>query len=326
MGEPVVERLRALPGVRDVAVAIRAPLSLSGGGQAQSILPEHADPQTGRTDVKFNAVTANYFTAMGIRLLEGRVFTESDEQGQANAVIVSEPFARRFFPGTSAVDRTVRIGTPGVEHRIVGVVEHAVINAVDEEPEPYVYLPFWRGGYSETTFLVEAGAGATSLATAVRTTLRSFDQRLDPRMLMSMDELVRYSGRAYRWTALLAAALGGLGLLLTAIGVYGVVSFNTARRTREIGIRRALGAGRGQVLGLVLQDGIRLALAGIVLGIPAALLAARLLSSLLFGVRAADAPSFVGAVAIVLLIVLLATLVPAWRAARVAPSSALRTP
>ncbi len=324
-GDVLVEGLRAVPGVRDVAVALRAPLSLSGGGLALSVVPDGADPRAGAIDVKFNAVTPNYFSTMGIRLVQGRVFTQGDERAEANTIIVSEQFARRFFPGTRAIDRTVRIGGPDlVEHRIVGIVANVAINAVNEEPEPYFYLPFWRGRYAETTFLVESRTDRAAPRSAVRAALRGVDQRFDPRMLVSMDELVRYSGRTYRWTALLAGVLGTLGLLLTAIGVYGVVSFNTARRTREIGIRLALGATRGQVMGLVMQDGLRLAIGGIAVGIPVALGCARLLSSLLLGVRSADVVSFAAAAAVVLLIVVLATFLPARRAVRVAPSTALR--
>jgi predicted permease len=324
-GDAVLEQLRALPGVRDAAVALRAPLSLSGAGLSRTVLPEDADPRDGRVEVKYNAVGANYFSTVGIRLLEGRPFTEQDQRGDSKVIVVSEPFARRFFPGRSAIDRTVRIEPGAIDHRIVGVVEHVVIGAVNEEREAYFYLPFWPGGYSEATFLVEASTGTASIGPGVRSVLKDIDERFDPRMVASLEELVRYSARNYRWTALLAAVLAMLGLLLTAIGVYGVISFNTIRRTREIGIRVALGARPGQVMGLVLKDGTRLAAAGIAIGLPAALLAARLLSSLLFGVQPADLPSFAGAAAIVLLIVVLATFIPARRALRVTPSTALRT-
>lgn len=324
-GDALVERLRALPGVRNVAVALRAPLSLSGGGLTHPVLTEGADPKAGPLDVKFNAVTPNYFSTMGIRVLEGRVFTAEDERAEGHAIVVSERFARRFFPGATAIDRRVRIGNPDpIEYRIVGIVEDVAINAVNEEQEPIFYLPFWQHDYPETTFLVETQSGTATPGAAVRATMRDLDRRFDPRMLVTMEELVRYSGRNYRWTALLAAVLATLGLLLTAIGVYGVVSFSTARRTREIGIRLALGATRGQVLGLVMRDGVRLAIIGLAAGIPAALGCARLLSSLLLGVRPGDLLSFTAAAAIVLLIVTVATFLPARRAVRVPPSTALR--
>jgi putative ABC transport system permease protein len=316
--------------VRSVAVARRAPLSLSGAGLAERVRLPGDDPSApgGVPEIKFNGVDSNYFSTLGIRLLEGRVFTDADQRAGEPVIIVSDLFARRFFPGTRAVGQRVRIGTgEGLEHRIVGVVEHVVNAAIDEEPEPYFYVPYWRRIYGgETTFLIEAEGDAAALAGLVRGTLRAFNPGYDPRLIATMEELVRYSVRTYRWTALLAAVLGGIGLLLTAIGVYGVVALNTTRRTREIGIRLALGATRGDVLGLVLREGMRLALVGVLIGVPTTLAVGQVLSSLLFGVSPADAISIAGAVALVLVVVLAATLVPARRAVLVAPSSSLRTP
>jgi len=327
IGELAVARLRTLPGVRDVAVARRAPLSLSGAGLTHRV--RAADAAAGRAvpEVKFNAVSANYFSVLGIRLRQGRVFAEADQRAGEPVVVVSEPFAARFFPGSPALDRTVRIGDgDGVPHRIVGIVDHVVNSSISEEREPYFYLPYWRGAYgTETTFLVEAAGNAALLVAPVRAALRAINPQFDPRLVATLDELVGYSARAFRWTALLAGVLGAFGLLLTAIGVYGAVALNTTRRTREIGIRMALGARRGQVLGLVMKEGVRLAVVGLAVGIPAALACARLLSSLLFGVSPGDVASFAGAALVVLLIVALATYLPARRAVRVTPSTALRT-
>jgi predicted permease len=329
-GDAVAARLQSLPGVRRVAVARRAPLSLTGAGLAQRVrVPgTESDPAQGVPEIKFNAVSANYFQTLGIRLLEGRAITEADEGGGEHAIVVSQLFARRFFPGTRAIGRIVHVGDgDGVPHRIVGIVDNVVNAAVGEEPEPYVYLSYWRGTYrGELTFLLEADANAGALAAPLRGVLRGFNPEFDPRLVATLDELARYSTRTYRWTALLAATLGALGLLLTAIGVYGVISFNTARRTREIGIRLALGARRSQVLRLVLADGARLAVVGVAIGLAAAALGARLLASLLFGVTPTDLRSFAGAAAIVLLVVVAAILLPARRAVGVAPSTALRTP
>jgi putative ABC transport system permease protein len=327
-GEAVIDRLRAIAGVRDVAVARRAPLSLSGAGLTHRVqIPGAAANAPGVPQVKFNAVSANYFTVLGICVREGRVFAEADQRGGEPVVVVSEPFATRFFPGQDAVGRAVRIGDgDGVPHRIIGIVDHVVNSAIAEEREAYFYLPYWRGRYgTETTLLVETNGDAALLAGPVRNTLRGVNPQYDPRLVATLDELVRYSARAYRWTALLAAILGAFGLVLTGVGVYGAVSLNTTRRTREIGIRVALGATRRQVLGLVVQDGVRLAAIGLAIGIPAALGCARLLSSLLFGVHPADLLSYAGAAAIVVLIVLVATFLPARRAVGVAPSTALRT-
>ena len=229
-GDAVVERLRALPGVRDVAVARRAPLSLTGAGLTHRVQIAGAAPSPGGVpQVKFNAVSANYFTVLGIRLREGRVFADADQRGGEPVVVVSEPFATRFFPGQQALGRAVRIGDgEGVPHRIVGIVDHVVNSTMAEEREAYFYLPYWRGRYgTETTFLVGTEGDAALLAGPVRSTLRGFNPQFDPRLVATLDELVRYSARAYRWTALLAAVLGAFGLLLTGVGVYGAVSLTT---------------------------------------------------------------------------------------------------
>jgi len=329
-GNAVVARLRALPGVREVAVARRAPLSLSGAGLTRRVrVPETMpDPAGDVPELRFNAVSANYFHTLGIHVREGRVFSDAEQRGGEHVVVVSDFFAHRFFPRARAVGRTVRLGEgDGIEHRIIGVVDDVMNTSFGEEPEPYFYVPYWRESWgTETTFLLETRGDAAALAPAVRSTLRAIDPRYDPRLLSTLDELVRFSASSYRWTALLASVLGALGLLLTAVGVYGLVSFDTARRTREIGIRVALGAARGQVLRLILRDGMRVAIAGTLIGVPAAFALTRLMSSLLFGVSPADAAAFAVSVTIVLIIVLVATMIPARRAVRVTPTIALRNP
>jgi putative ABC transport system permease protein len=323
--ELAVQRLSALPGVKAVAVAIRAPLSLSGGALAQRVhIPGGAAPRTDeRLASKFGAVSTNYFATMGIRIVEGRAFTDLDQRPGDPVVIVSEQFATRFL-GNEHIGTMVRLGGPGgTDHRVVGIARNAVINRIGEAPEPYVYLPFWRGRYGEFTFLLETSGDAVAPA-AVRDILKRLDPRLDPRQIVTIGDYIRFSASDYQATAALASALATIGLLLTAVGVYGVIASRTTRRTREIGIRIALGATRGEILALVLGDGGRMALLGLAFGVPAALIATQLVRSLLFGVGPWDALAFGGATALVVLTVAAATLVPAWRATRITPSTALR--
>ncbi|HYN10885.1 MAG TPA: ABC transporter permease [Vicinamibacterales bacterium] len=325
--ELAVQRLSALPGVRAVAIAIRAPLSLSGGGLAQRVqVPGGSTPAAGESpDVKYGAVSADYFDIMGIRIAEGRAFTNDDERPGEPVVVISEQFAARFFAGHGSLGKVVRLGGPeGVEHRVVGVARNAVINRIGEAPEPYFYVPYRRGTYGELTFLLDTTRDGAVAATAVRETLKQIDPRLEPRQLVTMDQYLRFSASDYQATAVLATALGVVGLLLTAVGVYGVIAYRTTRRTREIGLRMALGATRRQVLGLVIGEGGRLVLRGLVIGLPAALLTTRLIRSLLFGVQPWDATAFGGATTLLVVTVITATLVPAWRATRVTPSMALR--
>ncbi len=327
VGTQAVERLQALPGVKRVAVAIRAPLSLSGGGMARRVVTEDmtSAPAAGYPQIKFNAVGASYFDTLAIPIREGRGFTADDETTGERAVVVNERFASGFFPGRSAVGRTIRVGTAdSPPYRIVGVVANTVVNELNEPPEPYIYLPYWRDDYGELTFLIEAAGDPAALAPAVRATLRQVDERLDPRQLTTLAQYVGYAASSFRATAALSGGLGLVGLVLTGLGVYGVVASRVVRRTREIGIRLALGAERGQVLRLVCAEGARLGLPGVAVGIPAALATTRVLQSLLFGVDPWDASALVGALAALAIAVAAATLVPAWRAVRTSPATSLR--
>lgn len=320
-------RLEALPGVTRVAVAIRAPLSLSGGGLAQAVFVPDRPPQPGEglPQVKFTAVSSHYFETLGVPIRRGRGFTAADDRPGEPVIVVNEQFARRFFPGADPIDRTVRLGGErGPTHRIVGVVQNTVIGQIGEEAQPYFYLPYWRGRYGDITYLVEHGGTATGLATAVRAALTATHPSLEPRRVITMSQYIEYSASTYQATAALSVSLGVLGLILTAVGVYGVVAYRTSRRTREIGVRVALGAAPGQVVSLVLGDGVRLVLWGIAVGVPAALAFTHMVESMVFGVSAWDPFAFAVAAGVLAFTVILATFVPARRAARVNPSTALR--
>ncbi len=327
VGEDARRRLAALPGVTNVALALRAPLSLSGGGYAKPMFFPDRPPQPGAglPDVKLNAVSASYFDVIGTRLLRGRLFEAADERQGELVIIVNEQFARTFFPGRDPIGALVRPGGPDAPlHRIVGIVQNATINDIGEPPEPYFYIPYWRGSYGEITYLVRTAGDAASLAPAVRDTLRKTSSALDPRRLITMSAYIDDSASSYRATATLAAALGGIGLLLTVLGVYGVIAYRTSRRSREIGIRMALGAQPREVLGMVLREGARIACTGIIVGVPLALAGTHLLGSMLFQVSPWDSAALTTAALVLLGCVSAAAAVPAWRAARVDPSVALR--
>ena len=325
--EDAMARLAATPGVERVAIAFRAPLSLSGGGMARPVYFPDAPPAPGEglPDVKFNPVSASYFDTMGTRVLRGRVLTRADEGAGEPVMVVNEEFERRFFPGGTAVDRRVQPGGPTAPvHRIVGVVENAVINSIGEEPEPYFYLPFWRRGSGEVTFLVRTTSDASAFAPIVKDILESVDPRLRPRRIVTMREYMAYSASDYRATAALALTLGLVGLLLTVLGVYGVIAYRTAQRTREIGIRMALGAARGDVLRMMLIEGGRVAVAGVGIGLMLALAATRAIQSMLFHVSAWDPASFTTSAVVVFALACVAIAIPAWRAVRSSPAAALR--
>jgi predicted permease len=324
--DDAMARLQALPGVTGVAVAFRAPLSLSGGGLAQEVaFPDRAPARGGPPEVKYNVVSASYFRTMGIRLLEGRVFTREDESGDAPIVIVSDRFARQYFPSRTAVGKIVHPGgTTGRDCEIVGVVNDVVVGDVAEPREPYLYVPYSRKPHGEFTFLISATTDAASLAGPTRRALRGTDRRLDPRIIATMGQLVELSAQQYRLTATLVGALGFIGLLLTAVGVYGVVAYNTTRRVRELAMRLALGARRGQVVRLVVGEGVRLTLVGLCIGLPLAMLGTRGLASFLFDTHPWDPFSFTLSAVVLAVAVCLASLIPALRIARLDPARALR--
>jgi predicted permease len=320
-------RVAALPGVADVAVAIRAPLSLSGGMLAQPVVvPGNTAPVTDAPpDVKYAAVSANYFEALGATITQGRPFTEAESRGGEPVALINQAFADRFFSGVDPVNRFIRPGGPDApDHRVVGVTSNAAISRIGEPPEPYFYVPYWRRRAGEGTLLIRPTADINVLGPEVRAALRELDPRLDPRLVITMRQYIEFSSGSYRTTATLATTLGGIGLLLMTLGIYGVVTYQTARRTREFGIRVAVGAGRAQVLRLVLGEAWRLAGAGLLLGIPLALGAGWAMSSLLFGVSPWSVPALAVAAVVLLAAVLAATCIPAWRATRVNPMTALR--
>jgi putative ABC transport system permease protein len=322
-----VRQLEALPAVSSVAVAIRAPLSLSGGGMAQPVFLPHAPagPAAGLPSVKFNAVSSNYFSTVGTRIVRGRPFDDLDQQGSTPSVIVNERFAAQFFPGRDPLHGVIRLGGPrGTDHRIVGIAQHAAINAIDEAPEPYFYLPYWTESRGEITFFLATAADAALLALPARDALRRLDPRLEPRRLIALREYIDYSARVYKTTALLASTLGTIGLILTALGVYGAIAYRMLRRSRELAIRVAVGAAPSQMLSMLLREGFRVLFLGLAIGIPCALAANRQMSSRLFGVAPWDTPSFLASASLLLLIVGAAVLIPALRAMRVDPSSLLR--
>ena len=322
-----LRRVEALPGVTHAAIAVRAPLSLSGGGMARPVyFPEQPPaPGEGLPQVRFNPVSAGYFETVGTRLLRGRLFSSQDEGPGEPVIVVNEQFERQYFPGRSAIDQRVQPGGPSAPmHRIVGIVQDAVINDIGESPEPYFYLPYWRQPFGEVTFLVQVAGDPAALAPALKATLKGVDPHLDPRRILTMRDYIDYAARTYRATAVLAAVLAGVGLLLTVLGIYGVVAYRTANRTREIGIRVALGARRGEVVRLVMREGAVLAALGLAIGVPAALASTRVLGALVFRVSVWDPPAFGAAAVVLFLSVCAATAIPAWRATRITPSTALR--
>jgi predicted permease len=329
----VIASLRALPGVESVAYGIRSPLMPSEGGIATKVtLPGDPDlPEP--IEIKYNAVSPDFLDVTGTRIMHGRGFTVSDNENGPPVVIVSQAMARKYWPGRNPLGQTVRMPGFGnrvnrsatLEARIVGVAQDAPVNQVGEIPEPYMYLPFHLSHMGEITFLLETRQNAMSTAQDVRQVLIHANPLLDPMLVTSLPELIRYSTGNYQMMAELVTALGLVGLMLTVVGLYGFLAFRVTQRQREIGIRMALGASRKAATLLILRDTARLAVVGLVIGVVLAIAAGRLESSALFGVHALDTLSVLAALAILGVAITAAGWVPACRAASVDPMRSLRS-
>jgi len=319
----VRDKAAALPGVRHATLARRVLLSESGGGTQQRVSIPGVELPQGQLSVpiKFDAVDGNYFRAIGTSLIEGREFNSGDSPSASPVVIVSRTMAERFWPNKQVLGS--EIVADGVARQIVGVAEDAKINSVHETSEPYMYFPFAQLPGGEGTLIVEAEDNTPALTGRILSEI----QRVDRNVPVSIRTL-RYLMQQAFWADQIAAgfvgALGALGIFLGTIGLYGVVAFTVSRRSREIGIRMALGAEKGDIMRLVLGHGLALAAVGAAIGLIASFAVMRFLSTLLFGVRPTDPLTFTCSSALVILVALAASWIPARRAASIDPMQSLR--
>jgi putative ABC transport system permease protein len=322
--EEAMRQFRAMPGVEQVAYAIRSPLMLSEGGMDQKVLvPGHTNPDNA-PEIKYNAVSSNYLTLTGTRILAGRGFDPQDDISGPPVVVISRTMARRYWNDKDPIGGTIRLVSRGMDARIVGIAEDAPINAIGELPEPYFYLPFRFQGWGEITFLVRSRQDAMALAQPVRDKLVGIDPQFGPIMVTSMAELIQFFSASYRVAAELVTALGLLGLLLTIVGLSAFLMYRVQQRTAEIGLRMALGSTRREAAMLVFREVLRATMIGALLGLPLALIGLRLAASALFGVRSWDPLSIAAALLVLSMVVAATALIPARRAAGVEPMTALR--
>ena len=320
----VEERVGTVPGVRAASFSMLA----FNQGTWTSPASTRGDSSTTRTEqgIRNNAVGPDFFSAMGIPLLTGRGFGAQDTEASPKVAVISEALAQRLFPGDSPLGR--RFGRGGPEHsediEVIGVVKDAKYGDLMEEPQPMAYYPYSQEinflGNLEVNFSGNAGA----VSSEVRRAIKEVNRDIPIVDAVRMSDHVARSLVQQRLIARLSSFFGLLALLLACIGLFGIMSFSVARRTNEIGIRMALGAERGDVLRLVMREGLAPVLIGVALGLPAALLGARLITSLLFGLTPADPLTVCAATILLLAIAGLAGYLPARKASRVDPMTALR--
>ncbi|MBA4137134.1 MAG: hypothetical protein C0518_07445 [Opitutus sp.] len=325
--ERALEKLRTLPGVTHAALT--NPLPLSGGGNQTSYVIE-GEPEPGpgkRPSTENNAASRDYFETMRIPLLRGRTFTDQEKLDDPQTIVIDTKFAETHFPNQDPLGKRVNFGPPNgapAWATIIGVVGHVQNYGIGQDTRVQIYYPYHRVGPGFVSFVLRTQQDPATLGALIRSTMRELEPTLPIFGLRTMDELFEQSVTNERIMLRLLGVFAGIALLLAAIGLYGVLSYIVAQRTREVGVRMALGATAGSVRSLMLRQGMRLALIGLGIGALAALGLGKLMSSVLFGVSPFDPVSLAAVAALLLLIGLLASWLPAHRATRINPTEALR--
>lgn len=324
--ERATELLEASPAIARAGTIDALPLADDRQGTGFSIDGSTDTPAVANANVNFAFVSPGYFDAMGIPLLRGRTFDGRDRPDGAPTIVVNEAFARRFLPAADPIGRRIRMGfNTQTPREIVGVVGDERHEALDEQPPPGVFVSYLQYGWSSRLTLVAAARAGTDAAVAeMRQVVRQLDPEVPLYDVRTLEAIVREAVRRPQFSTVLLGMFAAAALLLAATGVYGVISQLVSERTREFGVRYALGATRGDVAWLVLRFGGSLALLGTLFGLPAAFAFGRLLSGLLYGVGPGSPLPYVAMAAVLSLVALAAALAPARRATRVDPLAALR--
>ncbi|HEV8385874.1 MAG TPA: ABC transporter permease, partial [Candidatus Acidoferrales bacterium] len=320
----VIERVEALPGVRSASLAETIPLE--SGGASESVRAEGRTPAPDEPS-EYNMIAAgpNYFRTMGIPLVGGRDFLDTDRDGAALVAIINETMAQRFWPNQDAVGKRLVLGdAAGKFLTVIGVARDGKYRTLGEKPRATFFLPLLQQFEGRVVLHVKTDGNPLALAAAVRREVQALDADMPVFDMRTMQEQLGTAYFVARTTATMLGFFGGLALLLASVGLYGVMSYAVQQRTREIGIRIALGANAGDVLRLIIGEGMKLAAIGVVLGLVAAVGVTRYVASLLYGVSATDVVTFAAVAALLAVVALAASYVPARRAARVEPVEALR--
>jgi predicted permease len=320
--EQLTDRLKSVPGVEGATLERYVPMWFTGRSYTEPELEGYSPKPGEKNLIDYNVVGANYFSIMQIPIVSGREFTTQDRLETPRVCIVNQTMAERFWPGQNPVGR--HVGTWEQQWTIAGVVKDIKYHSLSEQPQPFLYVPFSQHTGGDANILVRTSGDPLKLLPQVREQVRSLDPAVAILESDTVSELLSVSLFAYRTAALLAAVLGGLGLLLAAMGIYGVLSYSVSQRSHEIGIRMALGAAPKDVLSLVVGQGMRLAFVGVSLGLIAALGTMHLLGSLLYGVTSTDPLTFASVMAVLSAVALIACYIPARRAMAVDPMVALR--
>ena len=325
-----VTRVRALPGVTGAAGAMPLPLGGSDGWNVGFNLLDHPVPKGQMPSAMVYLVTNRFLETMEIPLLRGRAFDERDQRNSAPVAIVTKAFAKKYFPNEDPIGRKMELGGGEPARKqydtreIVGVVGDIRTSNLSAAPEPAYYVPISQMMWGTPTLVLRSTGDPEALAPAVKKVLAALDPEAPLHDIRTMEDCLGLDLGRSRFQAVLLGIFAGIALMLSAIGLYGVIAYSVAQRTHEIGVRMALGASRANVVSMVLNRGMQLSLAGIVIGIAGALVLARVMQSLVYEIAPRDPITYLLVSGILAIVALLACYVPAARAARVDPMVALR--
>jgi putative ABC transport system permease protein len=320
--QQALERLSAVPGVKSAAVVTALPMNGNFGSRYFGIEGRPPQPPGQGFNANTNIATPGYFATMNIPLLDGRDFDARDVKGAPDVVIINQEAVRRYWPDENPIGQ--RLTVEQRARTIIGVVGNVKQSGLDIETRPEMFWPYYQLPVPFGTFVVRTTGDPVGLISSVRSAMHGVDRDLPLYGMKTVDDVIAESVAPQRLNMLLLGIFAGLALVLAAVGLYGVISYSVSQRTREIGIRMALGASHKSVLRLVVSQGISLALIGVAIGVTASLFLTKLMATLLFGVSVTDPITFVAISLLLIGVTTVASIVPARRAMKVDPMVALR--
>jgi len=329
----VLDNITALPGIRDAAVTSSLPLRGWSYGMPFQITGKPFKDRANREACMFKMVSWSYFQSLGIRLARGRGLTERDAAGAPPVTVINQTMAKRYFKDENPIGRRIEVQEiaygkpnlgPEISWEVVGVITDEKVNGLDDDRSPGMYVSYAQSPVPGVNLIVKGNVNPETMQQSIIHAVQQIDRDQPLPEIRTMERVKSESVSSNRLRTVLLAVFAGIAVMLAAIGIYGVISYTVAQRTHEMGLRAALGASGGRILGLVIRGGMVQVGTGLLIGLAGALAVTRALKSLLFGVSATD-PLTIGAVALLLAgVALLACYVPARRATKVDPVVALR--
>jgi putative ABC transport system permease protein len=320
----LLQRIKHLPGVSAAGITNALPLSTAEAASSFTVEGQ-APPSDGSLPVaSYRIISPDYFQVLSVPVLRGRVFTDQDGKDVQSVVVINQSMARSIFGSDDAIGKRLFIGGAKDSSEIIGIVGDVRHSSLDQEPKPEMYVSYLQTPRPAYTLAVRTNLEPTSMAGAVRNEVWTIDKDQPMTLVKSMDQMRSESLASLRFNTIALSIFAAIGLILAAVGIYGVMAYSVGQRTHEIGIRMALGAQPASVLRMVLGQGMILVLIGVVIGLAASYGLTRIMTSLLFGVTATDPFTFASVAVALVLVALFANYIPARRATKVDPLIALR--